>query len=162
MNFVENHLLFMLLYFSIFSPLSVTLWNRVVHQVFFFFNFQRLVRPQGYYQDLRSILHPRSSCMQSRSPTQRAARFPGSEKTNADEYCWRLDWMEDLYQLQNGFTRIARFSKRCKAVRKCSCRKNVFNLLYLNRLTEAMMQWRNVFFGIKKILNMILNMYFRN
>lgn len=34
-----------------------------------------------------------------------AARFPGSEKRNADECSWRLDWVEDLHQFQNGSAR---------------------------------------------------------
>lgn len=66
----------------------------------------------------------------------RAARFPGSEKRNADEYYWRLDWVEDLHQFQNGFARFARISKRCKEERRqpesAAAAKAFFNLLYLD------------------------------
>lgn len=46
--------------------------------------------------------------------------------------CWRLDWVEDLHQFQNGSARISKRRKEKRRSRKCSCRKSISNLLYLN------------------------------
>lgn len=81
-HFIKHHLslcCFILHFISLPFRFLPPLRDRVVHRDFFF-DLWRLVRPQGYYQDLRSILmHPRSPCMKSRSPTQARARLDFQE-----------------------------------------------------------------------------------
>jgi len=128
MYFVKNHLFFMSLYselyFPIFSPPSVIPRPRCPPSSFFF-DLQRLVRPQGYYRT-----HVLLTCSRVRQHKHSPVSRKREAKRRRILLTIRLDGEPPT---PDGFARIARISKRRQeGRRKCSCRENISNLLYLD------------------------------
>lgn len=102
---------------------------------FFPLNLRRLVRPQGYYQDLRSILmHPRSPTCVRQHKRARGSVSRKRKKRNADERCQRLDWMGPPpipeWIRRERIARISSGAKRSPQER--SYRESVSNLPYIS------------------------------